>query len=187
MVPQLHHLICCVLEPGDSSEKNFIPLILAHCISVTSLQAVALNYVKTAWAKEIRMFYLEVAWYSFLPFSKKKPVLHSRNFTEVWPYPLMCDVWGSNSPSATLTFLRLGRGTAPNITWAIRDESVIESCVSTDGPLTCKEGWGKGQVSGRKLNPGEGKREEFLVQLDNLPSCTPSDNYNCLELSPEHW
>lgn len=48
MVPQLHHLICCVLEPGDSSERNFIPLILAHCISVTSLQAVALNYVKTA-------------------------------------------------------------------------------------------------------------------------------------------
>lgn len=61
MVAQLHHLFCCVLEPGDSSKRNFIPLILTNCINATSLKAAALNYVKTAQAKEIRMFYLEVA------------------------------------------------------------------------------------------------------------------------------
>lgn len=154
-------LICYVLEPGDSSKRNSGLLILAYCISVTSLQAVALNYVKTAWAKEIRMFYLEVAWYSFLPFSKKKPVSRPRGFTEVWPHPFMCDVWGSKGPSATLTFLRLGRGTAPNITWAIWDESVRESCVSPAVPLT---GWACGHLTRRKLNPGEkgrGKGKSF--------------------------
>lgn len=165
MVPQLQQLICYMVEPGDSSKRNFGPLILAYCISVTSLQAVALNYVKTAWAKEIRMFYLEVSWYSFLPFSKKRPVSCPHGFTEVWPHPLMCDVWSSNGPSATLTFLRLGRGTAPNITWAIWDESVRESCVSPAVPLTCTTGWGWGHLTGRKLNPGKGKMEEFLSSL----------------------
>lgn len=48
MVPQLQQFICYVLQPGHSSQRNFGPLILAYFISVTSLQAVALNYVKTA-------------------------------------------------------------------------------------------------------------------------------------------
>lgn len=48
MVPQLQQFICYVLQPGHSSKRNFGPLILAYFISVTSLQAVALNYVKTA-------------------------------------------------------------------------------------------------------------------------------------------
>lgn len=111
-------------------------------------------------------FYLEDAYYSFLPMGKNRVLICTTvGKSRLCPLNAQCLSGNKKSLSEALTFLSLGRGSTPDIAWAIGDETARDKkYVSANIPLMYREGMWRG--SG-KLKPCVRHKETHFIPTQN--------------------